>query len=156
MIKLERALAHLSMSQNAFLNMCITAGCDYLPNVGGIGIHTAQKLVIEKEDFLATLQGNKYAPINYSVGFQKAKAVFLHQTVINPADVSTIPLSPWEEAPDAEFLNSCGMYPVLILIPFSLFISPLTTHSAKICKNFHLNADEARIVDHVTMNWDTL
>ena len=100
-IKLERALAHLSMSQNAFLNMCITAGCDYLPNVGGIGIHTAQKLVIEKEDFLATLQGNKYAPINYSVGFQKAKAVFLHQTVINPADVSTIPLSPWEEAPDA-------------------------------------------------------
>ena len=119
-IKLERALAHLSMSQNAFLNMCITAGCDYLPNVGGIGIHTAQKLVIEKEDFLATLQGNKYAPINYSVGFQKAKAVFLHQTVINPADVSTIPLSPWEEAPDAEFLNSCGMYPILILSPLSL------------------------------------
>ena len=89
--------------------------------------------MIEKEDFLATLRDNKYATIDYSVGFQKAKAIFLHQTVINPADVSTIPLSAWEEAPVAEFLNSCGMYPVLILIPLSLFVSLLTTLSAKIC-----------------------
>ena len=115
MIKLEKALAHFSMSQDAFLDMCIAAGCDYLANVRGIGIHKAQKLVTECNDFLGTLQRNKHAPGEYTVGFQTAKAIFLHQTVINPADVSATPLSPWGEAPDSEdILTSCGMYPILI------------------------------------------
>ena len=93
-IKLKKALAHLSLTHEGFFNMCIAAGCDYLPNVRGIGIHSAKKLVTEGNDFLAVLQSNKYAPGEYTSGFQTAKAIFLHQTVINPADGTTIPLSP--------------------------------------------------------------
>ena len=55
--------------------MCIAAGCDYLPNVRGMGIHSAKKLVTEENNFLAVLQSNKYAPGEYTSGFQTAKAI---------------------------------------------------------------------------------
>jgi len=110
-IKLEKALAHLSMRQESFLNMCIAAGCDYLSNVHGIRIHLGKKLVTEGNNFLAVLQSNKYAPGEYTSGFQTAKAIFLHQTMINPAHATTIPLSPWEETPDSQSQTSCGIYP---------------------------------------------
>ena len=115
-IKLEKALAHLSLTHEGFLNMCIAAGCDYLSSVRGIGIHSAKKLVTEGNNFLAVLQRNKYAPGEYTIGFQTAKAIFLHQTVINPADGTTIPLSPWEETPDLHSQTSCGMYPLKHLL----------------------------------------
>ena len=112
-IKLEKALAHLSLTHEGFLNMCIAAGYDYLPNVRGIGIHSAKQLVTEGNNFLAVLQSNKHAPGEYTSGFQTAnKAIFLHQTVINPADGTTIPLSPWGETPDSQSQTSCGMYPL--------------------------------------------
>ena len=111
-IKIEKALAHLSISQDAFLDMCIAAGCDYLQNVRGFGIHKAQKLVPEDNEFLPTLQNNRFAPTEYTVGFQTAKAIFLYQTVVNRVDAATTPLTPWSETPDVDaFLTSCGMYP---------------------------------------------
>ena len=113
-IELGKVLQHLSLTQEEFLDMCIVAGCDYLENVRGIGIHTAHKLVTkEKTDFLAVLQRNRFAPSDYSSGFQRAKAIFRHQTVINPINAETMPLTPWGQTPDKEaFLNPCGMYPI--------------------------------------------
>lgn len=110
-IELGKVLQHLSLTQEEFLDMCIVAGCDYLENVRGIGIHTAHKLVTkEKTDFLAVLQRNRFAPSDYSSGFQRAKAIFRHQTVINPINAETMPLTPWGQTPDKEaFLNPCGI-----------------------------------------------
>jgi 5'-3' exonuclease len=51
---MDRVLACLEVNQLAFLNICITAGCDYLPNVKGVGINKAKKLVKES-DFLHRL-----------------------------------------------------------------------------------------------------
>ena len=113
-IELGKALQHLSMTQEDFLDMCIVAGCDYLENVRGIGIHTAHKLVTKEKDFLAVLQENRYVPSDYIGGFQRAKAIFLHQTVINPVNAATMPLTPWGKTSDKEaFLTPCGMYPIL-------------------------------------------
>ena len=111
-IKLGKALAHLSMTHEGFLKMCIAAGCDYLPNVREIGNHSAKKLQTEGNNVLAVLQSNKYASGEYTSGFQTAKAIFLHQTVINPADGTTIPLSPWGQNPDSHSQTSCGIYPL--------------------------------------------
>ena len=58
-IKLEKALAHLSLMHEGFLHMCIAAGCDYLPNEHGIRLHSAKKLVTEGNIFLPVLQSNK-------------------------------------------------------------------------------------------------
>ena len=55
--------------------MYIAAGCDYLPNVRGMGIHSAKKLVTEENNFLAVRRSNKYAPGEYTSGFQTAKAI---------------------------------------------------------------------------------
>ncbi|CAH3117176.1 unnamed protein product [Porites lobata] len=110
-IELGKVLQHLSLTQEEFLDMCIVAGCDYLENVRGIGIHTAHKLVTkEKTDFLAVLQRKSICPSDYSSGFQRAKAIFRHQTVINPINAETMPLTPWGQTPDKEaFLNPCGI-----------------------------------------------
>ena len=111
------------MTQDDFLNMCIVAGCDFQQNVHGVGIHTAQKLVT-KEYFLDVSQENKNAPTDYTDDFQRAKAVFHHQTILNPALMATAPLTPWPEPTTAEtFLNSCGAYPI-ILNYFSLIPKP--------------------------------
>ena len=75
-----------------------------------------KRLVTEGKNLLAVLQSNKYAPGEYTSGFQTAKAIFLHQTVINPADGTTIPLSPWEDTPDSHSQTSCGMYPLKYLL----------------------------------------
>lgn len=133
-IQIEKVLCHLSMTQDDFLNMCIVAGCNFHQNVRGVGIHTAQKLVT-KEDFLAVLQKNKNAPADYTDGFQRAKAVFHHQTILNPALMATPPLTPWPEPTSAEaFLNSCGEYP-MILKYFSLIPTPNNFYGGVSCMN---------------------
>ena len=79
--KIEKVLCHLSLTQDDFLSMCIVADCDFQQNVRFVSIHTAQKLVT-KENFLAVLQKNKNAPTDYADSFQRAKAVFHHQTIL--------------------------------------------------------------------------
>ena len=60
--------------------------------------------VVRKEHFLAVLQKNKNAPTDYTDGFQRAKAVFHRQTVLNPALMVTTA---------KYFLNSCGAYQII-------------------------------------------
>lgn len=92
--------------------MCIVAGCDYLDNVRGIGINKARKLISDDSNFLSVLQGMSHAPKEYSSDFLKAKAIFLHQTVINPLNGTTVPLTRWEDTPNfqktEEYQIICG------------------------------------------------
>ena len=85
---MDRVLAYLEVNQLAFLNICITTGCDYLPNVKGVGINKAKKLVKENDDFLHHLIQIPGAPEGYENQFVSARAVFQHQTIINPDNLT--------------------------------------------------------------------
>ena len=117
LIELDKALQHLQLTQENFLDMCIVAGCDYLNNIRGIGINKARKLIVDESDFLSILQGMAHAPQEYSANFLKAKAIFLHQTVINPLNGTIVPLTRCEDTPNfqktQEYQIICGGYPFL-------------------------------------------
>jgi exonuclease-1 len=111
-IKLQDALQHLSMTEDEFQNMCIVAGCDYLPNIRCVGIATAKKIVLKETDLISALLKVKNVPEGYSCSFVQAKAIFNHQTVIDIATLRTIPLKQWEAAEKTDTLqNLCGKYP---------------------------------------------
>ena len=111
-IELSEALANLGMTQTKFLEMCIVAGCDYLPNIRGIGINKARKLVVEEADLMKALLNLKNVPEGYKNRFLEAKSVFLHQTVIDTKTKETVPLSEWRDTPVATTQqNMCGKYP---------------------------------------------
>ncbi|CAB3996104.1 Exonuclease 1 [Paramuricea clavata] len=111
-IELSDALENLGMTQTKVLEMCIVAGCDYLPNIRGIGINKARKLVVEEADLMKALLNLKNVPEGYKNRFLEAKSVFLHQTVIDTKTKETVPLSEWRDTPVATSQqNMCGKYP---------------------------------------------
>lgn len=111
-IELNEVLANLSMTQDDFLCMCILAGCDYLQNIRGIGINKARMLVLKEADVMEALPKLKNFKEGYIHQFFEAKSVFLHQTVIDPNTMETIPLTNWEDtATMALHQVLCGKYP---------------------------------------------
>ena len=46
----------LNLSYGKFLCLCIMAGCDYLPNVPGIGMHRAKQMIDSSDDFQSVLE----------------------------------------------------------------------------------------------------
>lgn len=73
-------LQALNLDSSQFLSMCVVAGCDFLPNIKGIGIHRASQ-VVTRNDFLNELSSHWYAPPDYCTGFKQACAVWRHQTI---------------------------------------------------------------------------
>lgn len=93
-----------------FQNMCILAGCDYLSNVRGIGIHRAYQLVSRSDTWFDALI-EKGASKDYEDRFLEAVAVFEHQTVFYVEALKTVPLEKWEAGSLTELQHLCGMYP---------------------------------------------
>ena len=110
--KLANILAGLNITFKQFQSMCVLAGCDYLKNVQGVGIHTAYKMVCANEDLSQTLKG-RGAPAPYMDGYNKAMAVFNHQTVFDLKLKCTAPLHEWEIDVSTDLLVHCGEYPFL-------------------------------------------
>ena len=110
---MENILESLKLSYGKFLCLCIMAGCDYLPNVPGIGIHREKQMIDHSDDFQSVLE--KY-PAKYQQKFQEAKLVFLHQTVIDPTSRKSVPLFAWEDITmhDKHQFN-CGKYPLEVV-----------------------------------------
>ena len=114
-IELKEVLKHLAMTEEDFLHMCIIVGCDYLPNIKCVGINKAKKIVMQEDDLMKALLALKNVPEGYACSFKQAKAVFLHQTVINTSTYTTIPLTEWSVGEKTEILqNLCGKYPCQI------------------------------------------
>ena len=85
------------------------AGCDYLSNVPGIGIHRAKQMIEQADDFQSVLEK---LPVNYQQNFLEAKMVFMHQTCINPTSRTTVPLFEWDDLrAQNKHQFSCGLYP---------------------------------------------
>jgi 5'-3' exonuclease len=82
-----------------FLGLCVLSGCDFLPNVRGIGIKKAHALVRKHRTIQATLAvmyGDKkiVMPPDYDKNFQRAFWTFRHARVYDPALRRLRPLNP--------------------------------------------------------------
>ena len=77
---LANILHALNLGSSQFLYMCIVTGCDFLPNMKGVGIHRTSQVVTRKY-FLPKLGSHRYAPSDYCKGFKQACAVFKHQVI---------------------------------------------------------------------------
>ena len=111
--ELDYILSSLGLDQNQFLSMCIIAGCDFLPNIKGIGIKKASQMVHFTE-FLERLKNHKFAPSNYCDQFRQATAVFQHQIIYDTDGQITQPLYAWQLLEDenkTQFCQACGEYP---------------------------------------------
>ena len=106
-IEFKSVLAHLQLSHEQFISMCVAAGCDFLSNIKTIGIHKARQLV-KNGNFLDELEKHKYAPANYRELFLQAKSVFQHQMVFNINTKKVQPLTEWD---GNERWQVCGQYP---------------------------------------------
>jgi hypothetical protein len=133
---LNSVLEFLEMNHWSFLNMCIAVGCDYLPNVKGVGINTAKKLVKEKQSFLDDLTKLSNAPQDYGDQFLSARAIFMHQTILDPDKLTTTPLTQWSECNsglNAKLQEYCGMYPFIHFFCLSSFYANIV-YCIFICK----------------------
>ncbi|CAB4027058.1 Exonuclease 1, partial [Paramuricea clavata] len=99
----------LNTTNTEFVHGSIAAGCDYLSNVRGVGIHRAFSFV--KSGKLFEELKKKHSPANYEDLFQMALAVFQHQSVFNSTLLTVQPLNPWTEDPGDEVKYFCGLYP---------------------------------------------
>lgn len=73
-------------SADMFLMMCVLAGCDYLPNLPGLGIRGAHELVrkTRSTDRLLALLRFEHAanmPVGFETALARARLTFLHQRV---------------------------------------------------------------------------
>jgi flap endonuclease-1 len=109
---LDDVLKGLKVNMEQFVNSCIIAGCDYLKNVRGIGIHKAFDLQTKHGEAIFTVLAQKGAAKDYEKKFIMAKAVFCHQTVIDPVEVKTVPLKDWPTPPSRQLQHYCGEYPL--------------------------------------------
>ena len=115
LIELSNVLQHLHLSSEQFLQLCIASGCDYITNIRNVGINTAYKLV-KNNSFPNTLQGMPNAPTGYIEEFKKARAIFLHQTVMDLNIYKTVPISNWEGNVDADQKALLFIYFIYLLI----------------------------------------
>lgn len=103
----KKCLNHLkSFSALQFLQVCILAGCDYLPSAPGIGLKTAVKYMARYQNMEVVfyhLRRNKNLPEDYPSKFQKALQTFLHQRVYDgdKTEVRFLTALPDQEEKDA-------------------------------------------------------
>lgn len=76
-------------TDSMFMRMAILSGCDYLPNIGKIGLKTAHAYVrkykdIEKILRVIQFEAKLIVPANYLEDFRHAESTFLHHRVFCP------------------------------------------------------------------------
>jgi exonuclease-1 len=102
-------LSFVNWSHDMFLDMCLLAGCDYVPSVHGIGIKTAHRLVKEHRTpkrILEALrsQSSKFLlPDDFEQAFWQGRAVFRHARVYDPRTCADTHLTPLSETTLARF-----------------------------------------------------
>jgi exonuclease-1 len=81
-----------------FRRMAILSGCDYLPNIGKLGLKTAHSLVrkyndVEKILRIIQLEGKMIVPTGYLEDYRNAELTFLHHRVFCPTTQKVIHLN---------------------------------------------------------------
>tara|TARA_B100000513_G_scaffold52762_1_gene19986 strand:- start:690 stop:2858 length:2169 start_codon:yes stop_codon:yes gene_type:complete len=90
--------------QNLFLDMCILAGCDYLPSLPGLGLRSAHKALkgmhapsAENVVRIRQMEARGAPPGGFEAYMEalgRARETFLHQRVYDPTQQQVIPLTP--------------------------------------------------------------
>ncbi|KAJ3692785.1 hypothetical protein LUZ60_011880 [Juncus effusus] len=98
----KEGLCFTNLDQNLFTGMCILAGCDFLPNIQGIGTKRAYSLVSKYKNLDRVLSVLKLdrkfnVPGNYEDSFKKALAVFNHAKIYDLESQSLKPLRPLKD-----------------------------------------------------------
>lgn len=93
--------------------MCIAAGCDYLRNVKGVGIHTAYHFVHQSTGNFLELLLKRGGSEEYKNSFKKVEKVFKHQTVFNFNSHSATPLEKCEADLTEDVQYLCGKLSIL-------------------------------------------
>ncbi|KAJ9603863.1 Rad2 nuclease [Cladophialophora chaetospira] len=96
LVEIERAdlalckdISLAGWTDTMFRRMAILSGCDYLPNIGKLGLKTAHGLVrkhnnVEKTLRIVQLEGKMIVPTGYLEDFYNAELTFLHHRVFCP------------------------------------------------------------------------
>ncbi|EEP81330.1 predicted protein [Uncinocarpus reesii 1704] len=82
-----------------FRQMCILSGCDYLPNIPGLGLKTSYRNLrkyktVERVVKMVQYGGQTRVPSNYLEEFRRAELTFLHQRVFCPRARKLVTLNP--------------------------------------------------------------
>ncbi|KAG2434397.1 hypothetical protein HYH02_012409 [Chlamydomonas schloesseri] len=97
-LPLVRELNMAGFDHDMLLQMCILAGCDFLPNISGVGIKKAHGLIKKHRDFVRVVRTLRFngttVPPHYEVRFQRTLWLFRHQRVFCPAARSMAHLRP--------------------------------------------------------------
>lgn len=103
---LGRVPALNGFTHDQFRHICILSGCDYLPNVRGVGIAKAVKalkLSKGKNVFQVAKKLHQYVkglePVeaSYAAEFERAEKTFLYQPVFDPVTRKLVPLNPYPD-----------------------------------------------------------
>ena len=89
--------AFLDWHEDTFLAYCVACGCDYLPQIVGVGPAKAWKIADDgrtPERILQRLLAEKHAPPRYGANFRRAFAFFRHMRVVDPASGKQAHLRP--------------------------------------------------------------
>ena len=120
LVEIERAdfilckeISFAGWTDTMFRRMAILSGCDYLPNIGKLGLKTAHSLVrkyndIEKILRIIQLEGKLIVPSAYLEQFRDAELTFLHHRVFCPVAQKMVhlnDLAPGISGSDMPFLG---------------------------------------------------
>ena len=86
---LDNILSNLSLSHSEFVDLSILCGCDYTSKIGGIGPHTALKLIKKYKNIESII--NDYCP--------------LKKTIKIPEDFDYVKARNMMSVPQDEFIN---------------------------------------------------
>lgn len=110
-----REISLIGWSDQDFRRMAILSGCDYLPNIGGLGLMTAYRLLrkhktLERVLQAVRLEGKMKIPADYHQLFIQAEMTFLYQWAYCPTAqglVNLTSLEPGVVISDMPFIGEC-------------------------------------------------
>ena len=93
-----REVSFVGWTDADFRRMCILSGCDYLPNIGRVGLKTAYRSIrkyrnVERALRMLQFEGQYHVPADYIQSFKQAELTFLYQRVFCPRDGKLVTLT---------------------------------------------------------------
>lgn len=108
-----RDISLVGWSDAEFRCMAILSGCDYLPNISGMGLKTAYQLVRKYKSIDRIVRDLAFSkrfqlPARYQESFRRADLTFLHQRVFCPIVNNIVMMASFGPGPEPEDFNFIG------------------------------------------------
>lgn len=108
-----REVSFVGWTDADFRRMCILSGCDYLPNIGRVGLKTAYRSIrkyrnVERALRMLQFEGQYHVPADYIQSFKQAELTFLYQRVFCPRGGKLVTLTLPESDVNLDGLSFIG------------------------------------------------